>query len=201
MGFKDPDRKTPEHDRACIDLATSPIGFLQAAGLVLADVSSPSVYLEVPLQKGDGKYASTVGFIDAVVTYGRPVGEDADWWACGRGMDWTRSGPKHDSSSKDRCLFWTPKSEWSGECGCSRDRFQGPSPREWHRCSWVVEVKSSIDNVGDLLRQMNLYREYKKEHNHSHVEKFVIWTLSDSDAKFRDLLVGQGYDLVIGRDL
>lgn len=58
--------------------------------------------------------------------------------------------------------------------------------------SMLIEVKTKIDGVGVLLRQMNLYREYHK------ADEYVVWSLDPSDAKYINLLSQQGYRLIIG---
>lgn len=220
MGFKDPDRGTPAHDRACIEIATKPHLLTEALGMSAIEHRGHHADLEVPLQKGDGKYASTVGFIDAMISLS--VGHESnDWWQVGG--SWGAGEYRHQQV--DRCAVWKERieehQEWSafqgasggfitrqrriGSCACSRADFHGPNTRFWEPVSLLVEVKSAIDNVGDLLRQMNLYREYKKEHEsrrvRSRVAQYVVWSLRASDIELADLLDGQGYKLVVGESI
>lgn len=151
MGFADPDRRSPAHDDACIQIATDPERFARAVRERL-DVREARCDLEVPLQKGDGKYASTVGFIDAMVTWCAGLSEVS---APALGFRWV--GGKHYPVS-----------------------------------SMLVEVKTKIPAFGDLLRQMNLYREYRR------VDEYVVWSLDPADSKYAKLLAGQGYRLLAG---
>jgi hypothetical protein len=223
MGFKDPDRGTPNHDRACIEIATKPHLLTEALGCHSSSYRSHAVDLEVPLQKGDGKYASTVGFIDAMVTV--DVGEEDDgWWRVGGNKRW---GVEFSHNNASECATWTErtveKSSYSmfannglggsvtrqhkeGTCHCSRETFCGPNTRFWRSTSLLVEVKSAIESVGDLLRQMNLYREYKQEHRardgrRSQPTTFAIWSLRADDRQFGELLASQGYRLVVGASI
>jgi len=163
MGFRDPDRKTPEHDRACIAIAMQPRLFLASFGF---EDEKARASIEVPLQKGEGKYASTVGFIDAM-------------------LEWTtfRSGLSCSAYHPERVMQRCPR--------CEEQVYGLPS-------SMLVEVKTKIDSVGDLLRQMNLYREYKTHHHNIRVEHFVVWSLDERDAALSALLSGQGYRLAVG---
>lgn len=167
MGFRDPDRKTPEHDRACIEIATAPEAILRALGLEFDDARA---LLEQPLQKGEGKYASTVGFIDALVF----------------GIKKTTQ----TSCEKDYVHRYQAKRERCERCV----DFQVT----YNRHTVLVEVKTRIENVGDLLRQMNLYREYKQKHEHNPVGPFVVWSLDAADHQYAKLLDGQGYTLLTG---
>lgn len=167
MGFKDPDRKTPEHDRACIELALNPGRLLTALEI---QHDGARALLEQPLQKGDGKYASTVGFIDAIVL---AVAKTTR-------RECTGSHPSWESFRRcDQCV---------------------DVPVAYARSALLVEVKTRIDNVGDLLRQINLYREYKRDHERVRIEQFVIWSLAP-DREYGQLLKDQGYTLIVGRDL
>ena len=163
MGFRDPDRKTPDHDRACIELATTPKKLLSALDI---SCDAARAHLEQPLQKGTGKYTSTIGFLDATV----------EW-------------------KKIKMVV-----------GCSSS-WKHPADKPWARCTscfdyddgdhgiLLVEVKTRVENIGDLLRQMNLYREYAK------FRQYVIWSLFPEDRRYGTLLSQQGYTLVVGSSI
>ena len=178
MGFSDPDRRTPAHDDACVQIASEPERFVR----IVRDrvgVRYVQCGLELPLQKGEGKYASTVGFIDALVEWNDaldikwPYG--ADGWRC-------------------TCGFINCRQE---RCSCV-ELLSGPNPLEWPRAAMLVEVKTCIQSIGDLLRQMNLYREYKRDHNRVPINEYVVWSLNADDARYGKLLEQQGYRLVAG---
>jgi len=200
MGFSDPDRKLPAHDDACVEIATDPERFIRAIkdrlGVRLAQCD-----LEVPLQKGDGKYASTVGFIDAMVMWGNAIVPSDD--SCARKWS-TYDDGEHSSSCKNE---WDEVGKkWRRiNCVCQMP-WSGPLPIEWEYRSLLIEVKTHIDGIGNLLRQMNLYREYKKNHRILIDERqyevpvfgYIIWSLDPADARFAKLLSQQGYTLIAG---
>ncbi len=66
--------------------------------------------------------------------------------------------------------------------------------------SIVIEVKTRIDSIGELLRQMNLYRSYSDPFFESpqHFGKYVIWSLDPADARLASVLHSQGYILLVG---
>jgi len=151
MGFADPDRRTPAHGDACIEIASDAERFLRALCPRLG-VRDARCQLEVPLQQGEGKYATTVGFIDCLITW------------CG------------------------PCNGYSAVNGL----YEIENGVVWSRLSTLVEVKTKIHSIGDLLRQMNLYREYRQ------CDEYVIWSLDSADSRFATLLEQQGYTLLVG---
>lgn len=168
MGFSDPDRRLPAHDDACVEIATDPEWFLREVAERIG-VRDARCKLEVPLQKGDGKYATTVGFIDAMITWQN-------------GLEPERVEPRCRCATiqqRENCTCLVPVS--------------GPLAMRWMSSKMLVEVKTKIDGVGDLLRQMNLYREYQP-----HVDEFVIWSLDAADVRYAKLLAQQGYTLLAG---
>lgn len=72
LGFADADRKSSRHDRACNYLVLKPealIATLSAALPANLKVKSATGIPEFHVTKGDGKYATTVGFVDVFATY------------------------------------------------------------------------------------------------------------------------------------
>ncbi len=199
MGFRDQDRKTPTHDKACVSLVTSASRLIERKSRW--GLRGIEVALEVPLQKGDGKYASTVGFIDALITWN-------EWFA-------RYEDPKDREVQIDqyRCricmeLFAADRSGycpnncknadgWGSLLGCETERLfiAGPPRPGTRKFSMLVEIKTKIDSIGDLLRQLNLYREYGK------ADEYMVWSLAEADLEYADLLRSQGYDLVVGTAL
>lgn len=188
MGFRDEDRRVPAHDRACIDIATAPSRFLSLLDARCMS-GSPRVLLEQPLQKGEGKYATTVGFIDAIVAF----------YVCGGEKDlrpfeevrYFCSTCKQTTRAVGRCVDCD---EWPNQ-EVIRTEVHGPRYAYWYEQGVLVEVKTRITAIGDLLRQMNLYREYRK------VAHYVVWSLDPSDAEYGPLLTSQGYQLIVGPSL
>lgn len=108
LGFSDPDKKDPTHDKVCRYLAYGcPVDLMIACGQTPRITRGKT---EVMLTKGEGKYKTTIGFLDVVVRSYAKYGEDL----C------------HDA----------------------------------HCAPVVAEVKVNKVSVGDILRQMNLYREF-----------------------------------------
>jgi hypothetical protein len=97
--------------------------------------------LEQPIHKGDGQYRTTIGFIDVVVTY---------------------SFFEHRSGSYLRHAY---KPDTYLRTATPPD----PVPASWqslppsslaHRRAMMIEVKITLTSLGQLLRQIKLYREY-----------------------------------------
>lgn len=78
LGFADPDKKNPEHDQACLylrqpetltrlsDWMRNVIATMPGREAVSVTAKSQ---LEYHLQKGEGEYATTIGFLDAVIEF------------------------------------------------------------------------------------------------------------------------------------
>jgi hypothetical protein len=142
MGFSDPDRRTPQHDRICERLATradefvkrywsepdKDIGHIRLRGFSVAYVKA---FLETPLS-GRGRIQNTIGFLDVYI------------W--GRGRYAYRSTPGWKSDVGTSCC--------SGTVG----------PHSHIDLNWTVEkrflieVKTRFPGVGELLRQINFYK-------------------------------------------
>ncbi len=163
MGFRDPDRRLPKHDHASMQLASEPVWLVLASSVhgYAERLSRIQCDLEHPIQKGDGAYRTTIGFADALLTWGERF-EDRPW-----------------------CRIDGRDVEAAGPC-CLR--------RQIHT-SMIVEIKSRIDDVGSLLRQMNLYREYSK------CDRYLVWSLHDEDREFGSLLRSQRIGLLVGPSL
>lgn len=140
LGFADPDRKEPLHDLACRYIGSAGMdGFLrlmlkphcyeisaeEAAGQTgypIGRVTSKRVVgtpsFEVPVNKGDDQYKTTVGFVDATIK---------------------ASLRRHG------------------------DRLVGGQEFSEFISTFCIEVKITPTSYSDLLRQINLYREYWPE--------------------------------------
>lgn len=151
FGFADPDKRNPVHDQACLFLADMGTARAVLKGLLLpawpdidrAGAAAPQTMgfhghrlrqkaeMEFHLQKGEGQYATTVGFID--VAYGFAVD------GVERGHPWTLydayGRPRQDESRVE-------------------DRPRTVQGRVF------VEVKIEPVRVTDVIRQMKLYADY-----------------------------------------
>lgn len=132
LGFADPDKRDRRHTLGCQYLAL-PENRLKIMGLLprtfryegadrQVEGSDRQPIFERMIGKGEGKYRTTIGFIDLILWY-------QVTFPCG--------GPK-----------------------CCR-----PPSDEIHIYSFgvAVEVKITPVGIGDILRQINLYRDYEKQ--------------------------------------
>ena len=210
MGFSDPDRRSTEHDDACISLATDGMKIVRLWPRWGA--RDLKVLLENPLQKGSGQYTSTLGFVDALLKWTewrsdvlncRPVDYDFEvgrqllmWRGKCNLCNFLSSSPRESRSYDERC----PRCIVNGHSPYLVDESvmalrEGPNRPIERECTMLVEVKTKIDGIGDLLRQMNLYRQY------AHANEYVVWSLYDDDVRHTDLLQSQGYTLLVGETI
>jgi hypothetical protein len=144
LGFADPDKKNIDHDAACMYVAQQDVANLvvttaiergpkwSADTMQDLNVDLLAVRQEYHLQKGEGQYATTIGFID-VIAHAR--------------------------------------------CSC-KDKATA-QPRMIYADTFFVEVKINPVRIGDILRQMNLYRSYLKGMPHGVV--VTSWELSHAE--------------------
>lgn len=238
LGFADPDKKNPRHDLACQYLAL-PENHQRIARLLVSDAPKSVTYkvhdeqewtfsgtrryaisvgdptIEWPISKGDGRYKTTIGFVDVVLPFSRTWADEGE--ACG----WRKAGPvDHAVDLSDLPEKWRPylaaltDSAWDarnvlvpvkslapdlqaghpdGEVGIivrlrdgafvatvptfQRHKFprSDSGVSEWSAC---VEVKIGRVGVGDVLRQVALYRE----HIDGHRTKWILATPFPFDA-------------------
>jgi hypothetical protein len=147
LGFADPDKKDPKHDWACQYLAELAENGKLGSSLInpIFDVSKcilpihhdddakyrycifRGVKMEHMLSKGDGKYQTTIGFLDVVVAFLYKFRN--------LGVEDFRSG-----------LGYV-----------------------------VFEVKINQVGIGDIIRQINLYRQYYKKHGNP-----IFWVIASA---------------------
>ncbi len=188
LSFADPDKKNVRHDLACQYVAqpkvadklvkmfvkqeTTPFGQYGAGILVepgekafLSDrrtwrftqtssaeiAKAQSAALEVPISKGDGQYRTTIGFVDAHIpfTVVRLTKEE-------HLLEWRmlRDPPAHGHVAPyNAALVGNQISDPAGPTPSERvDSFLG---------DLFVEVKIAKESLGNMLRQINMYNEYR----------------------------------------
>ena len=149
IGFVDRDKGNPKHDLACLYLAEHrealrPYAFDDKR-------EGPSEYeLERHVTKGDGKYRTTIGFLDLSVMYTA-------------GVDFVHPV----RSAEHRCACECPQ-DHAYDKTCAYCKRVCPSVLFMKKHGSLrrtvgavaVEVKIAPVSTGDLLRQLVLYREY-----------------------------------------
>lgn len=243
LGFADPDKKNPRHDLACQYLALSenheklarlvvpaapknvtyqlpgnlPCGYPSVEATRTYTVSIGSPILEWPITKGEGRYKSTIGFVDAVLPFSRAWTDDGrvSGWVVAEAVEIEIDPlcfPEHVRELAERLTGNEPDHWYSSVTvrieTLAADLRKGP-PREWvdirlrrrgdkivagvptfrpyerpyssHGVGeWAacVEVKIGRAGVGDVLRQVALYRE----HTDGRHTKWVLATPFPYDA-------------------
>jgi len=151
LGFADPDRRDPLHDIACRYLATQPVYDRLAAILANEYPQQDHRYTdsgfetrcvintvvrgfhanhEFEISKGYGQYRTTVGFIDVLLT---------------AVLDLHHTNLKKRQISRNEANEpWQPSEGFLRVCNTKV----------------AIEVKTSPLPVGDIVRQINLYRSY-----------------------------------------
>ena len=152
LGFADPDKRNPQHDLACqylalpevIGRASKLLGLERAAapyrqqyegsdetGTESTQIGRCGVAFEHQITKGSGQYRTTIGFADLVYRFERLI-------------NWT-----------GRVMRKRPGG--SGRWG-RPDRL--PDSQGVRHVNVGVEVKIAPIGIGDVLRQIKLYRAY-----------------------------------------
>ncbi len=166
LGFADPDKKDPDHDLACQYLASEEITRqlvekffrprIAACGPVRKKVEDRyygttevtgerrlicfeyDAALEVPISKGEGKYKTTIGFLDVDINLCAETEE------IGKQL--------------------IHKTQWRSENGKAVehkwDETKDYKNEHIYELRMIIEVKVNPVGIGDILRQIALYREY-----------------------------------------
>lgn len=185
FGFVDEELKTPEHDAMMVWLDQ------QAEGLVKEYFSIPPLWPDETLAR---------------------IRTEADNRAksCFQGMQWTGLGEPPPRELKILKKIWeSPIVTQNGFAVGFADmevivsipkeldwlHWERKEPEksgliEWHckenKESVIFEAKTSIRSVGELIRQIRLYQEYRKGH----------YIVVSSDDRFAEVLRGQGIQFV-----
>lgn len=172
MGFQDPDKKNVDHDLGCQYLTTPevceklarllfPQGFQQSG-------HSGTGHVEVPVMKGEGRYKQYIGFLDArlVLRAELTTWVTPNWPNSRLVTPGYRLSDHHDP-------VWPEPGTCKFSCGTIYDRVVHP----WKvRMDAACEVKIHPQPMGDVIRQMKLYREHL-ERPDSQVE-MSAWVLA-----------------------
>jgi hypothetical protein len=181
LAFADPDKKDPLHDLACQYVAQPSV--VEAMGLKVRDcpvVALGGGILECPISKGEGKYKTTIGFLDARIPVGfryqafdskcvrKEVFSDQEEakkiWQSNDSI----SNGKMGLLDKDKYLRGPydcgpktigdyPNYTWEVPIFEKFPTGIAVASLDWTLC---VEVKIKPIGLGEVLRQINLYREY-----------------------------------------
>ena len=134
LGFSDPDKKDPLHDLGCQyfiqQRVCDAMGLVNDDGEIMRLDTECVSGFERPVSKGSGKYKTTIGFIDVVLPMSHQIIV----------AEGTTRTVYSESIGKYKEI--TAGIHWSSKV----DVF--------------VEVKIALVGLGDVLRQINLYREY-----------------------------------------
>jgi hypothetical protein len=170
LGFADKDKQDPTHDLACQYVGQSEI-LVKLATRLMQEKAAKKVFdnlrfrverflpdvpdvaparFEVMIQKGEGKYRSTIGFVDLMFSF------------------------------EARC-------EMVGVAKVANESGQGEWVAETRRgsvdCNAAIEVKITPVGPGEIIRQINLYREYLKE-----IRTWVVATAFPMNGSDLDML-------------
>jgi hypothetical protein len=103
------------------------------------------------VQKGEGKYATTIGFLDVLLCYEAEVHEKGIWKRHARRLLPLKPGTNYPDYQATVVTEELPERCWYCYVTSDTRSFQ-----------IAIEVKIAPCSTGALLRQMNLYREYVK---------------------------------------
>ena len=169
LGFADPDKKDRRHDLACQYLAQRPVvdkivpllgleqspqayerthDNAQEKGITAKVFSSYETELEYQVSKGSDEYRTTIGFVDLVYYFTLEI----------------RYTQRSERKFQDYFQSW---SSWKNL----------PDSNYREHVNIGVEVKISPTTVGDIIRQISLYRSYI-DHWYMHGGDSSRWILA-----------------------
>jgi len=209
LGFADLDKKNPLHDQACLYI-TQPEMVKKIEVWLLGKAERTNITndlasfgyepqqvvgygsTEFHLQKGEGQYATTIGFLDALFFF--QVKGVVKEWETKREETVTR---KYGISPRE---YVETSYQWV-DC----EPYQKSRQTTKDNIAIFAEVKIQPTSVGDILRQMKLYRDYLFTHHHTGCGLplgilFSPWDLSAAEAdalhkaRFAFLKLGSNFD-------
>lgn len=212
LGFNDPDKKNPLHDIACAyicqpeiatKLATKVFGHLENTiqltkqlspeckcewtGHLTLDKTMVSCVREKHVLKGSGQYATTIGFLDVVLTRqwsykatGSVKKGTEKYWP-----EQYRLENRREAAIRE-CTANHKLSDYGLDLMFPRERYDGYDGNGLTHRKLIVEVKASQETEGDILRQINLYRQYCT------AQYWVVATLFDIGKITKDSLTSAG---------
>lgn len=188
LGFGDVDRKNSRHDLACNYLALREevlVATLQSAVPKPLRIERAKAQLEVPITKGEGQYATTVGWLDAFVTF------DISYPVKISAHQATLSDIRFENIIREGRRLWpdvptnaflSDYPEYHKWFNDQERRTPRPSAEEEERddarilrilgqeetseiraiktLTGIIEVKIQPVGSGDLIRQLRLYNQY-----------------------------------------
>jgi len=211
LGFADADKGDRRHDLACRYLATPEVarrliasiypdtptvvdlhdGLVEREGRKLFSIEDgPHHQLEAPVSKGEGQYKTTIGFVDLLLRFSVvEVFAGRRRWRFEQGC-----GPERWSAyMSETRIKELPWSDWREESALREHRLP---------CLLGVEVKIRPVGVGEILRQVNLYREYQPTTTWVAATAFPM-TAADvaslREQKVRHALLGRGFEEFVRR--
>lgn len=204
LGFADPDKKDPHHDQACLYL-TQPetcerVSSWLSKGIDGTVNMTMIGHMEQHLQKGEGQYATTIGFLDVVFSISAELVFKKRFTE-----QFTKQRPEHGESRyglREDALY-----EYCGDYGywtkCEPYTLTNTDKRSW---KMFAEVKIGVVGIGEVLRQLNLYLSYFDRRRCSEMPRglpvgilVAPWDLSPaesrslSDAGYGFLKLGQSF--------
>ena len=192
LGFADPDRREPLHDMACPYLATADavgrfvhhlgiehqpkpwldaLSNLEEMSFVSRRVVTREAMCEHEISKGIGQYRTTVGFADLVLCL--------------------RVEVRHSSVKQRKHSGWNREGRAWSDWQVVNDYAYGEDFR------YGIEVKITPTAIGDVIRQVKLYRSY------ANIRDWTLATAFDLSAsniatlqneRIRHLRLGKRFD-------
>jgi hypothetical protein len=135
--------------------------------------------LEVPIGKGEGQYRTTIGFLDVLMFCKTKEVESGRSRMRTQRESMFRSSPDWVAWKEAGCpaINGEPTlddrhGDWGDWKSFSHERFEPAT-------AVAVEVKIAPVGIGDILRQINLYREYERcLHFPSPTPRSIAWVLA-----------------------
>lgn len=169
LGFADPDKREPLHDRGCQFIGSKATEIAQR---LYCSNSSGLGKQERIITKGSDRYKQTIGFVDVQIDISHPL---------------------ERTEIIEPCTCCSKKMHTRSYCGkCRREPISGP-------LRLIVEVKIQVVPVSTVVRQLSLYCEYLTDYGKNIPILAAPWDLKDvdkktlSDSKISFIHLGDGF--------